>query len=483
MLDFNLLAAIAVVSLIVYLYVRQQRQLPYSMLPMPPGPKPLPVIGNILQMPTRHESQVYEQWGREYDSGIIHVDLAGTSTIIINSAAIVNELFERRSSIYSSRPRLVMVDELMGLGDFLSLIPYGEKWRAMRRLAHNELHPNAALQFRPLQVEAAHDLLQRLVVDPDSFSERIQFMAAKVIMDITYGIKTAPEGDPHIRTANLVVDAIVEASSPGAFWVEFFPLLKYVPEWIPGAGFKKKAREWHILADDMFDTPFNLAKQRFVNGVSTPSFVTKCLEALQGGDESERDYREHLIKVTSGTMFSGESTLAFLRAFILAMVLNPDVQAKAQEELDTVVGHGSLPDFGHQDSLPYVRAVIKELYRWRPLLPQGIVRMVTVEDTYDGYRIPAKSLVIPNIWAMLHDETVYPNPSVFQPERFLDAAGQIDPTVEDPQAVFGFGRRICPGRYLADATIWFTVASILATFDIGNAVNADGSSLQPWAST
>lgn len=128
----------------------------------------------------------------------------------------------------------------------------------------------------------------------------------------------------------------------------------------------------------------------------------------------------------------------------------------------------------------------------------GLPHLVTEEDAYNGYRIPANSIVVSNIWfvvcsnclavyltfeqfrAMLHDENVYPNPSAFDPERFLSSDGQLDPTVPDPAlALFGFGRRICPGRYMGLASIWITIASLLAAFDIEKAVDIDGSYIEP----
>jgi len=87
--------------------------------------------------------------------------------------------------------------------------------------------------------------------------------------------------------------------------------------------------------------------------------------------------------------------------------------------------------------------------------------------------------VIPNAWAMLHDETVYPEPFEFKPERFMND-GQINPAVRDPDhAVFGFGRRICPGRYMAFASAWIAVASLIAVFDMKKAVDENGETIEP----
>ncbi|KAJ7469321.1 cytochrome P450 [Mycena galericulata] len=131
-----------------------------------------------------------------------------------------------------------------------------------------------------------------------------------------------------------------------------------------------------------------------------------------------------------------------------------------------------------QESLPYVAALVKEVLRWRTVTPIGFPHFSTIDDEYRGYRIPAGSIVIGNVWAILHNESMYPDPYAFKPERFL-LDGKLNPAVRDPQAVFGFGRRICPGRHMAMSSIWISIASILATFDITKAVGNNGEILEP----
>ncbi|KAJ7132663.1 cytochrome P450 [Mycena filopes] len=108
----------------------------------------------------------------------------------------------------------------------------------------------------------------------------------------------------------------------------------------------------------------------------------------------------------------------------------------------------------------------------------GVPHFLAVEDEYRGYRLPANSVVIGNIWALSHDEAMYPDPDAFKPERFLLADGTPNPDVRDPP-VFGFGRRVCPGRYMATSSVWISVASILATFNITKSVDIDGKIVEP----
>ena len=144
------------------------------------------------------------------------------------------------------------------------------------------------------------------------------------------------------------------------------------------------------------------------------------------------------------------------------MSLYPDIQKKAQAELDTVVGPDRLPDFSDRDSLVYIDAIIKEALRWMPPAPLGLTHCTRKDDELRGYFIPAGTVLIANIWyvysllvhacgdggsnasydrACLHDRDAYESPQEFKPERFL-RDGKLDPDVRDPaDFVFGFGRR------------------------------------------
>ncbi|KAF7979968.1 hypothetical protein HWV62_40032, partial [Athelia sp. TMB] len=132
--------------------------------------------------------------------------------------------------------------------------------------------------------------------------------------------------------------------------------------------------------------------------------------------------------------------------FMLAMVKYPEVQAKAQRELDTVLGPDHLPSFANKEDLPYLSAIVKECLRWEVLLPFSLPHQSTADDVYNGYHIPAGTLVLPNTCppnrAVLHDESAYPDAGCFNPDRYLTKEGKLDPSVRDTEAAFGYGRRI-----------------------------------------
>ncbi|KAJ7114009.1 cytochrome P450 [Mycena epipterygia] len=228
----------------------------------------------------------------------------------------------------------------------------------------------------------------------------------------------------------------------------------------------------------MMDAPFAEAKRNIAAGNAPVSFTSMFLGNIDDGENQEE--KEQFVKSVAGNMYVGgaDTTVSALDTFFLAMLANPEAQKKAQMEIDSVVGNGHLPDFDDQDSLLYVAALVKEVLRWRSVTPIAIPHFLDVEDEYKGYRLPAGSIVMPNAWAILHDETVYPEPYAFKPERFL-LDGKPNPAVQNPEAAFGFGRRVCSGRHMASASVWITAVSVLAPFDITKAVGDDGLVIEP----
>ncbi|CAE6461621.1 unnamed protein product [Rhizoctonia solani] len=157
-------------------------------------------------------------------------------------------------------------------------------------------------------------------------------------------------------------------------------------------------------------------------------------------------------------------------SFVAAMVSNPEVQAKAQLELDTVLGPCSLPTISDRERLPYVNNLISEVIRWRPALPTAIPHVCLDDDKYKGYDILKGTIIFGNVWSISRDESIYPDPETFDPERFSDP---LLPQVP----IFGWGRRRCPGASFGDASVFIAVASLLATFTFSNANKAGGENM------
>ncbi|KAJ7483529.1 cytochrome P450 [Mycena latifolia] len=451
-----------------------------SRLPLPPGPKKLLLVGNLFDMPAERQWEAYHRWSKEFNSDIVHLDVAGTSIVVLSSMEAVRDLFDKRSSLYSDRPHMTMAVELMGWDFGIGFMKYGDPWRSHRKIFHEAFNVGAAKQFHPQERAAAHSLLRRVLKNPKDVLHHLRHMAGALIIDLTYGIDVN-SNPQYIDLAGEAMHGLATASLPGRFLVDTFPVLKYVPSWVPGADFKRQAKQWHKATRGLLERPFAQVKRDIALGTAPHSFTSISLAALDNAKDAERMKYETLVKATAANMYSGgaDTTVAALGTFILAMLANPETQKKAQAELDSVIGPGQLPDFTDESALPYVSAVVKEVLRWQPVAPIAIPHYLTVDDEYRGYRIPAGSLVIGNAWAILNDEEMYPDPHTFKPERFL-RDGKLNPSVRDPDtAAFGFGRRICPGKNMAMASLWITIASMLATLDIKKTRDATGKEVEP----
>ncbi|KAG1738651.1 cytochrome P450 [Suillus paluster] len=165
------------------------------------------------------------------------------------------------------------------------------------------------------------------------------------------------------------------------------------------------------------------------------------------------------------------TTLAAATSFALAMMLYPEAQKRAQAEIDAVVGQDRFPTFEDGEQLPYIGALIQEVLRWAPVVPQGLQHHVMKEDVYEGYRILKGAIVIANIFSISRDKDMYPDPLEFKPERFLGSSPQVDPH----KFVFGFGRRF----HFAEASLYLNISCTLAAFTIAGPLDEKGEEFTP----
>ncbi|KAJ6104104.1 hypothetical protein N7523_010424 [Penicillium sp. IBT 18751x] len=463
----NLLLLLTLTFGIAALYVVLDTRRKKARGPLPPGPSPLPVVGNIKDLPPKGE-QDWVHWLKHKSAygPISSITVLGQTIVIVNDSKIALDLLVKKSSIYSSRPRMTFASEMVGWEDGLAFQGYTNRFRAYRKAIQPSFGSESAVaQFNALQDVEARRFLFRVLKDPVNLLQHIQTEAGAVILNIAYGYRVEPFGRDHlVHITNEAMDEFGQASVPGAWMVDLIPALKYVPSWFPGAGFKRTANLWREHLGRIADRPYDFVKQQIEHGKSKPSYLGNI---LQTGFPESGSEKELVAKWTAASLYTGgaDTTVSSINCFYLAMALFPDVQRKAQEEIDRVLGPNTLPGIEHRGNLPYVNAMVKEVLRWHPVAPMGLPHMSTADDTYGKYFIPKGSIILANIWAMMHDPEVYPDPMAFQPERYLGETPAPDPHA----LVFGFGRRVCPGRFLADNTLFLSVAQSLAAFNISRA--------------
>jgi cytochrome P450 len=309
--------------------------------------------------------------------------------------------------------------------------------------------------------------------------------------------------------------------------------VKYVPAWFPGAGFQRHAQRAKADQRRLRDKPMEFVVSEIVSLFNTVPIINVLTMTLQAKGTALTSMVQFMLEEDSALpaeqsqaetikdvaalayLVGGDTTLGAVMSFFLAMLVHPEVQAKAQAEVDRVVGKDRLPELEDAENMPYVQAIANECLRWLPVVPTGLPFLrqqrslalyephtglphsTTQDDEYNGYLIPKGSIVMGSVWSVfptctpcfiadrtprsiLHDPEDYPDPDTFKPERYLTPEGKLDPNVRDPRvACFGFGRRICPGRHLADASLFAMIATLLATVDLVRAKDAQGHEIVP----
>lgn len=303
--------------------------------------------------------------------------------------------------------------------------------------------------------------------------------AAAIILKITYGYAPEPHTtDPLVSMIEQMMDNFSSAFVPLSWLVDVIPQLRRLPDGFPGTGFKKTARAWSRITEGVYQAPYALVESQMAAGTHRTSYVSSLIDKFSQSSADGRISKEDMdmIKETSAILYGGaaDTTISTMNSVVLAMLLFPEVQQRAQQEIDSVVGTARLPDFDDRDRLPYINALVKESIRWFPVVPITTTHAADEEIIYEGYRIPKGSYLLPSAWWFLHDPEVYPNPSVFDPERFLGHRDEPDPS----DHAFGYGRRICPGRYLGMESLYITISRFIASFDVTRAVDQDGKELE-----
>ncbi|KAH6916318.1 O-methylsterigmatocystin oxidoreductase [Coprinopsis sp. MPI-PUGE-AT-0042] len=448
--------------------------------PLPPGPRGLPFIGNVLQIPTQEPWKVYKEWTKQYGD-VIYLEALGQPILVLNSLESIKDLLVSRAANYSDRPDGPLLDLIKARSvSFAVGMNYGQLWREHRREFHRFYNPTQVHRFNPIIEEEVSAFLSRLLHNPNGFREEMHLLLGMIIMRASYGAEDPEYNKRLAQSAAEVVEGFATYAVPGRLLVSIFHSLQHVPEWFPGAGWKRILKDLGRLSEQIRTEPFNAAEERVNLGIQSEyvNIAGELIQTLPDKDVDEQAYRHQraIARNVAGQAYVAgiDTTFCATSVLCLALIMHPKVQRKAQLELDAVVGTDRLPNAGDIERLPYLQAIMKEVARWHTVVPLSTPRATAGEDIYKGFRIPAKTVVLSNAWAILHDPEVFENPMEFNPERYLKD-GKINPDVLDPEDVaFGYGRRICPGRHMSNIAIPVIFASLLSCFDIKPATDENG---------
>ncbi|KAH9918270.1 cytochrome P450 [Fomitopsis serialis] len=333
-------------------------------------------------------------------------------------------------------------------------------------------------EWGPILEEETRRLIQNIIRTPSSYKEHINWqVAASPSSDIsaaddrerylamfmnrfTYG---TPITEERLKLAEELSVQTQKSLRPGYWIVDSVPLLAYLPEWLPGMGFKKWCRDARAHFDAFTVVPFRGALDSVRKGEVQEGMIPRGLQELLA-DKPTADMDVLHSAACSTHTAATETTSALLFSFILLMTLHQDVQSRAYKEISDVVGTARLPLLSDLSSLPYINAILKEVHRYHPAV-SIVSRSPSEHDEYGGYFVPKGAWVIFNLWAITHDDTIYNDPDAFNPDRHLNLPEGV--AYLDPRDVtFGLGKRICPGINLANAQIALFMAQVLSAFHI-----------------
>lgn len=343
-------------------------------------------------------------------------------------------------------------------------------------MIHGLLNVVTSKKYVPYQMLENKHMLYQLLTQPDGFLKHIRRYSNALTTTMIYGWRTPTYEDPKMKQLFDGFSEFAAINQTGtAAIVDFFPWLgRRLPDFLLPT--QRKAKDLHKHEKALYRSHWLTAKREAQEGTINPCFCMGMYEAQQ-----KEQFSDDQAAYIGGTLLEAgsDTTSSTLYGFVQAMLLFPDAQHKAKEEIDRVIGSDRMPTMEDMCDLPYIRSTMKETLRWMPTTILGAVpHAVTQDDEYMGYFIPGGAGVLHNVWSIHMDPELHPNPREFNPDRYKgdeqslgDAAANPDPSKRDVYT-FGAGRRICPGIHVAERSLFLGMSRILWAFDIAPALDA-----------
>ncbi|KAF9235334.1 cytochrome P450 [Melanogaster broomeanus] len=424
---------VATISVVTFLYNKYQAApATKNGIPLPPGP-PARWFWQS-EFPRSKFVHTLADWVARYGP-VISLRAGSRVIIVIGRLDAATEIMEKEGGALVDRPRSVAVGEMLSNNMRIVAAGSGEQFRRLRKAVHTHLQPKAAEAYQDLQHEHARDFILDILRDPKHHFEHIKRFTVSVILHVTYGKSTpTANDDPEVVRIYQNSKNLSRVARPGAYLVDIFPILKYVP------GYGRDLRKHHEFELALFRDQLSRVKDEMSRNEANPSFGKTLLENA-GNHRLSYDEMAYLASSLFGA--GSDTTSIAMTILIMAAARHPEAQARVQEELDMVVGMDRgepmrLPTFEDSDELPQLHAFISEALRWRPVTPTGISHRATEDIIWRGQIIPAGATVLGCHWAISRDPVAFPDPEKFYPQRWLDPNGQL--RIDLRFYTYGFGR-------------------------------------------
>lgn len=429
--------------------------------PLPPGPRPLPLVGNLLSLDPELHSYFRSLAGTY--GPILTLWLGKKVGIVVTSPALAREVLKDQDTTFANRDVPVAGKEATYGGFDIVWTPYGPEWRMLRKVCVREMLSHATLDsvytLRRREVRNTIGYFYSHVGSPVNIGEQLFLTVLNVITNMMWGgsVKGEERASLGSEFRQVVADMTGLLGLPNIS--DFYPgLARFDLQ-----GVEKKMKVLAKKFDSIFETMIN--QRREMDGEQGNDFLQFLLKLKDDGAAKVPFTMTHLKALLMDMVVGGTDTTSNSMEFAMAEMMNkPEIMEKAQQELLTVVGKDNIVEESHIPKLPYLYAVMKEVLRLHPTLPLLVPHCPNETCIVGGYTIPKGSRVFVNVWAIHRDPSIWENPLEFRPERFLN--GKRDFSGNDfSYFPFGSGRRICAGIAMGERMFMFSLASVLHSFD------------------
>ncbi|KAL1984146.1 hypothetical protein VTN96DRAFT_9451 [Rasamsonia emersonii] len=447
-----------------------------------PGPRGLPVVGNLPQVLSTFSAEQYRRWAEQYGP-VYQVQLGNTPVVVVNTAAAAKTLFLAQSSALNSRPLFYVFHKLVSKNvASIGTSPWSESCKNRRKLAAAALNRHKVQSYEPIFLRESREFIQELLRESQDgardvdFKPFVQRLSLNLVLTLNYGTRVANTkdltGDPLYAEVIEVEREISTLRSTSKNLANYIPLLRIIDPIVSWLGFAKSAKYSAQIGQRRIAYNNELLRrlqEEVANNTDTP-----CLQSSVLRDpESVSLTRNELLSISLSMMAGADSTQPTLAWAILLLAHRPDIQQKAY---DAIQRAGD--DASGTSEIDYLRALVKEIMRFYTVLPLAMPRQTTAEVQYEGYTIPEGTIVFLNAWGCNRDPEAFPQPWTFQPERWLG-----DSDTHSHQFAFGYGSRMCVASHLASRLVYTVLLHLLAEFEIRPASSDGDGKPDPHSST
>lgn len=431
---------------------------------LPPGPRKLPLIGNLHQLSSSLPHHNLRNLANKYGP-IMHLQLGEVSTIVVSSPQVAKEVTKTHDIIFANRPQILALEILSNNSPNLSFSPYGPIWRQLRKVCVFELLSTKRVQsFESIREEEVENLIEAISLTPSQVPLDISKMIFSMTNNITaraaFG-KKCKHKDEFIAAMKTITEFAGGFDLPDIF--PSFKILQLLSGVKPAL--EKVHRKVDKILEDVLEEHEENRKEMSSNMLHKEDLVDVLLRVQESSD-LEIPISRNTLKAVILEMFIGgtDTSSTVLEWAISEMMKKPQVMEKAQAEVRKVLKGITKITETELEQLHYMKLVIKETLRMHPPLPLLLPREAGEKCEIGGYDIPPKTKVIINAWAIGRHPEHWKNPECFEPERFQDSVSDFKGTNLE-YIPFGAGRRICPGALFGIANVELPLAKLLFHFD------------------